>query len=120
MRGEAGFWDIDERYAEGCSGGPSRSSSQEDEPWQIIGKHVSESTRLARRSMRPETSGTASSTNEEMVCLASRGSTCVADWVMISIAKARFDRLDLARRVWRARLSRADPAPPPERPVAAA
>jgi hypothetical protein len=25
--------------SEGCSGGPSRSSSQEDEPWQIIGKH---------------------------------------------------------------------------------
>ncbi|WP_245425784.1 hypothetical protein [Mesorhizobium sp. WSM3862] len=29
--------------SEGCSGGPSRSSSQEDEPWQIIGKHLSES-----------------------------------------------------------------------------
>ncbi|SPP98162.1 protein of unknown function [Bradyrhizobium vignae] len=29
--------------SEGCSGVPSRSSSQEDEPWQIIGKHLSES-----------------------------------------------------------------------------
>jgi hypothetical protein len=29
--------------SEGCSGEPSRSSSQEDEPWQIIGKHSSES-----------------------------------------------------------------------------
>lgn len=29
--------------SEGCSGGPSRSSSQEDEPCQIIGKHLSES-----------------------------------------------------------------------------
>lgn len=29
--------------SEGCSGGPSRSSSQEDEPCQILGKHLSES-----------------------------------------------------------------------------
>lgn len=29
--------------SEGCSGGPSRSSSQEDEPWRIIEKHLSES-----------------------------------------------------------------------------
>lgn len=29
--------------SEDCSGGPSRSSSQEDEPCQIIGKHLSES-----------------------------------------------------------------------------
>ncbi|WP_245319440.1 tyrosine-type recombinase/integrase [Mesorhizobium temperatum] len=29
--------------SEGCSDKPSRSSSQEDEPWQIIGKHLSES-----------------------------------------------------------------------------
>ena len=29
--------------SEGCSGGPSRSSSQEDEPWQTIGKHSSQS-----------------------------------------------------------------------------
>ncbi|TPK06691.1 RNA-directed DNA polymerase [Mesorhizobium sp. B2-5-9] len=33
--------------SEGCSGGPSRSSSQEDEPWQIIGKHLSESMSLS-------------------------------------------------------------------------
>ena len=29
--------------SEGCSGEPSRSSPQEDEPWQIIRKHLSES-----------------------------------------------------------------------------
>lgn len=29
--------------SEGCSGGPSRSSPQEDEPWRIIEKHLSES-----------------------------------------------------------------------------
>lgn len=29
--------------SEGCSGGPSRSSPQEDEPWRIIDKHLSES-----------------------------------------------------------------------------
>ncbi|WP_374684817.1 Arm DNA-binding domain-containing protein [Mesorhizobium sp. J428] len=29
--------------SEGCLDWPSRSSSQEDEPWQIIGKHLSES-----------------------------------------------------------------------------
>ena len=29
--------------SEGCSDDPSRSSSQEDEPWQIIGKDLSES-----------------------------------------------------------------------------
>jgi len=29
--------------SEGCSDGPSRSSSQEDEPWQIIEKLLSES-----------------------------------------------------------------------------
>ncbi|WP_245264510.1 LysR family transcriptional regulator [Mesorhizobium sp. LNJC405B00] len=29
--------------SEGCSGGPSRSSSQEDEPWRIREKHLSES-----------------------------------------------------------------------------
>ena len=29
--------------SEGCLDGPSRSSIQEDEPWQIIEKHLSES-----------------------------------------------------------------------------
>lgn len=29
--------------SEGCSGGPSRSSPQADEPWRIIEKHLSES-----------------------------------------------------------------------------
>ena len=30
--------------SEGYSGVPSRPSSREDEPWQIMGKHLSEST----------------------------------------------------------------------------
>jgi hypothetical protein len=33
------------RRAFGCSGGPSRSSSQEDEAWQMIGKRLSEPCR---------------------------------------------------------------------------
>ncbi|CCV09236.1 hypothetical protein MESS2_940002 [Mesorhizobium metallidurans STM 2683] len=37
--------------SEGCSDGPSRSSPQEDEPWRIIEKHLSESMLRSLRTL---------------------------------------------------------------------
>jgi len=52
-------------------------------------------TRLASVSIRPETSASGSSVNEEIACLASRGSATEAARLIISMPKPGIDGLDL-------------------------